>query len=164
MKKLNRTRIACIFLILFAAWICVQTSQIKEMMVSNEPGPKLFPYISALGIAVCAVLIFFFDGAKESHSEPYLTRDGWKRLILFMAEVTVYGLGIYYIGFLFATLVMLFVLIMTLKSGKKINLLFAVLLTVGITCLIYYGFKYGFQTNLPTGRLWKIMKINFPFD
>ena len=164
MKKLNRIRIACIVLFLFAAWIAWETSQIREMMVSNEPGPKLFPYISAVGIAVCSILIYLFDGAKEKETEPYLTRDGWKRLLLFMAEVIIYGIGIYYAGFLLSTLVMLFIMIMTLKGGKKISILFALLFTIAATCIIYYGFKFGFQTNLPTERFWKLLGINFPFD
>ena len=52
MKKLNRTYIMGIVFIILALWVLFQTTQIPEKLVSNEPGPKLFPYISA---TICAV-------------------------------------------------------------------------------------------------------------
>ena len=56
MKKLNRTYIMGIVFIILALWVLFQTTQIPEKLVSNEPGPKLFPYISAIGMIVMAVL------------------------------------------------------------------------------------------------------------
>ena len=41
-----------IVFIILALWVLFQTTQIPEKLVSNEPGPKLFPYISAIGMIV----------------------------------------------------------------------------------------------------------------
>ena len=45
MKKLNRTYIMGAVFLVFSVWVLWQTSMIPEKLVSNEPGPKLFPYI-----------------------------------------------------------------------------------------------------------------------
>lgn len=55
-----------IVFIILALWVLFQTTQIPEKLVSNEPGPKLFPYISAIGMIVMAVLSMIFDGKKEA--------------------------------------------------------------------------------------------------
>ena len=44
MKKINRTYIMGVLVLALAAWIGWQTSQLPTRFVSNEPGPKLFPY------------------------------------------------------------------------------------------------------------------------
>ena len=66
MKKINRTYImgaVCLVLSAFIAW---QTTTIPERLVSNEPGPKMFPFIAAGGIAVFAILSMIFDAPKEA--------------------------------------------------------------------------------------------------
>lgn len=56
MKKLNRTYVMGIAFIVFAVWVAFQTALIPEKLVSNEPGPKLFPFISAIGMIIMAIL------------------------------------------------------------------------------------------------------------
>ena len=84
-----------IVFIILALWVVFQTTQIPEKLVSNEPGPKLFPYISAIGMIVMAVLSMIFDGKKEAEDNkngaaPYLDAAGWKRLALIMVECIVF--------------------------------------------------------------------------
>lgn len=82
MKKLNRTYIMGIVFLVLAVFIVIETGNIPERLVSNEPGPKFFPYISAAGIALFAILSMVFDGPKEAKTgnKPYLARPagfGW---------------------------------------------------------------------------------------
>ena len=81
MKKLNRTYVMGIVFIVFAAWVAFQTTLIPEKLVSNEPGPKLFPFISAIGMVIMAILSMIFDGKKEKEENehgaaPYLDKEG----------------------------------------------------------------------------------------
>ena len=69
MKKLNRTYVMGIVFIVFAAWVAFQTTLIPEKLVSNEPGPKLFPFISAIGMVIMAILSMIFDGKKEKEEK-----------------------------------------------------------------------------------------------
>ena len=97
MKKFNKTYLMGIVCLLFAAWIAWQTSSIPNKLVSNEPGPKMFPYISAAGIAVMSVLSMIFDGKKENESKeagqakPYLDKQGWMRMGLILVECLLFA-------------------------------------------------------------------------
>lgn len=161
MKKMNRTYIMGIVCLIFAAWIAWQTSLIPERLVSNEPGPKLFPYISAAGIAVFAVLSMIFDGAREAKEEgkPYLDRAGWIRMGIILMECIVFAAGMYVIGFWFTSILGLMMFIWTLKGEKKVNVPFAVGLSIVLGTVCYFGFSKGFVIPLPKGIIWEILGI-----
>lgn len=165
MNKINKTYIVGIVCILFAVWIIWSTGGISEKLVSGEPGPRLFPYISAAGIIICSILTMIFDGPKEAKREkkPFLTKDGWKRLFIIFAEVAVFAAGMHFLGVLITGSVMTFVFILTLKREKKINYIFAIALSVGLTCLVYFGFTMGFHLLLPKGELWTMLGVKLPF-
>ena len=52
--------------------------------------------------------------------------------------------------------------IMTLKVDKKINILFAVVLSVALGSLCYFGFTKGFNIPLPKGVLFEALGIRMP--
>lgn len=167
MKKLNRTYIMGIVFILLAVWVVYQTGQIPEKLVSNEPGPKLFPYISAAGMVVMAVLSMIFDGRKEAEDNkngaaPYLDAAGWKRLALIMVECIVFCVAMNFIGFWITSMVGMMMFIQTLKADKKINLVFAIVLSIALGSLCYFGFTKGFNIPLPKGVLWNMIGIKMP--
>ena len=165
MKKFNTTYLMGIVCLLFAAWIAWQTSSIPNKLVSNEPGPKMFPYISAAGIAVMSVLSMIFDGKKENEAKeagqakPYLDKKGWMRMGLILVECLLFAVFMNLIGFWITAMIGMFVFVMTLKSGKKVNLIFAIVLCVALSSLCYFGFTRGFQIPLPSGTLWKALGI-----
>lgn len=165
MKKFQKTYIVGIICILFAVWIIWSTGSISEKLVSGEPGPRLFPYISAAGIIICSILSMIFDGPKEAKEEqkPFLTKDGWKRLGIIFAEIVIFAVGMHYLGVLLTGSIMTFVFVMTLKGEKEVNKLFAAALSIGVTCLVYFGFTKGFHVLLPKGELWTMLGIRLPF-
>lgn len=164
MKKLNRTYIMGIVFILFAVWVAYQTTLIPEKLVSNEPGPKLFPFISAAGMVIMSVLSMVFDGKKESEENkhgaaPYLDAAGWKRLALIMIECIIFCAAMNFIGFWITSMVGMMMFILTLKADKKINLVFAIVLSVALGSLCYFGFTKGFNIPLPKGVIWNALGI-----
>lgn len=165
MKRLNKTYVSGAVCILFGIWILLQTGSISENLVSNEPGPRLFPYIAAIGIIVCSVLTMLFDGPKESQGEqkPYLDKDGWKRLGLIFLLLLIFALGMEFIGFLPTSIVMTAVFIITLKQEKKASPAAIGVMAVGLSCLVYFGFTKGFHIPLPSGRLWEALGVTLPF-
>lgn len=164
MKKLNRTYLMGALCLLFAVFIFIQTGKVPERLVSNEPGPKFFPYISAAGIALFAILSMIFDGPKESRegSKRYLDKAGWIRMAIIMAEALAFVFLMGFIGFWFTSMIGTFVFIMTLKGEKKVNIVFAVLLSIVLGCICYFGFTRGFKIPLPAGTLWKSLGIKLP--
>ncbi|MBQ8092538.1 MAG: tripartite tricarboxylate transporter TctB family protein [Clostridia bacterium] len=164
MKKFNRTYVMGAICLVLAAWIVWQTSQVPQRLVANEPGPRFFPYVSAAGIAVFAILSMIFDAPKENQKgvKPYLDKAGWIRLVVIIAEAVLFALGMQFIGFWLTAMIGMFVFIITLKGQKKINLIFAVLLCVGLGSLCYFGFTRGFHIPLPKGTLWDAIGIAMP--
>lgn len=167
MKKLNRTYVMGAVFIALALWVIYQTGMIPEKLVSNEPGPKMFPYISAIGMIAMSVLSIIFDGRKENEEKragaaPYLDRAGWKRLALIMVECILFCAAMNWIGFWFTSMIGMLVFIMTLRADKKINLIFAVVLSVALGSLCYFGFTRGFNIPLPKGVIWTMMGIKMP--
>ncbi len=162
MKKLNRTYLMGIVCLAFAAFIVWQTGKIPHRLVSNEPGPRMFPYISAAGIAIMAILSMIFDGKKEKEEkekEPYLDKAGWKRLILMMLVCLLFCVGMQAIGFWITAMIGMFVFIWLLKGDKKINIPFAVILSIALASLCYFGFTKGFNIPLPKGAVWDLLNI-----
>lgn len=167
MKKLNRTYIMGIVFILLSLWVVFQTTQIPEKLVSNEPGPKLFPYISAFGMIVMAVLSMIFDGKKEAEDNrrgaaPYLDAAGWKRLALIMIECIGFCIAMNLIGFWITAMIGMMMFILTLKVDKKINIVFAIVLSIALGSLCYFGFTKGFNIPLPKGVIWNVIGIKMP--
>lgn len=167
MKKLNRTYIMGAVFLVFSAWVIWQTSMVPNKLVSNEPGPRLFPYISAAGMIIMAVLSIIVDGRKEKEeskeeSEPYLDKAGWKRLGLIMAECLLFCIAMNGIGFWITAMAGMMVFILTLRADKKINLIFAIILSIALGSICYFGFTRGFHIPLPKGALWTSLGINMP--
>ncbi len=161
MKKVNRTYIMGVVCLLLAAFVAWQTTTISEQLVSNEPGPKLFPFISAAGISVFAVLSMIFDGPKDD-GNAYLDKKGWVRMAVIIAEALVFCVAMQFIGFWFTAMLGMFMFIWTLKGEKKINIPFAIVLSIVIGSICYFGFTRGFHIPLPSGSLWKSLGINMP--
>lgn len=164
MKRLNRTYIMGILCLILAAWIAWQTTTIPERLVSNEPGPKLFPFISAAGIALFAILSMIFDGPKETKegSKPYLDKKGWVRMAVILGEALVFCISMQFIGFWITAMVGMFIFIWTLKGEKKINVIFAVILSIVLGSICYFGFTRGFHIPLPEGSIWRALGIQMP--
>ena len=164
MKKLNRTYVMGIVFLLLAVFIFIQTGQIPERLVSNEPGPKFFPYISAAGIAIFAILSMIFDGKKEAEegAKPYLDKDGWIRMGVIMAEAGIFCLAMHFIGFWIASMLGTFMFTWTLKRDKKGNLIFAIVFAIALGTICYFGFTRGFHIPLPSGAIWKALGIKMP--
>ncbi len=161
MKKFNRTYVLGVLGLLISAWIVWQAGKIPMRLVANEPGPRFIPYVSAAGLALFSILTIIFDAPKEAKKgvKPYLDKAGWIRLGIIMGEAVLFALSMTFIGFWFTAMLGMLLFIVTLKGKKKINWLFAVLLSVGLASLCYFGFTRGFHIPLPTGTLWESLGI-----
>ena len=165
MKKINRTYVMGVLVMALAAWIGWQTSKLPTRFVTNEPGPKLFPYISAIGMGFFAILSMIFDGPKEAKEEkkrPMMTKKGWLKVGLLLVEYVLFALGMNYIGFWITSMVGMLVFFYTLKGEKKINFWVALLIAVALGSLCYFGMTKLFNIPMPKGTLWKAWGVNMP--
>lgn len=164
MKKINRTYIMGVLVLALAAWIGWQTSQLPTRFVSNEPGPKLFPYISAIGMGICAILSIIFDAPKDAKEKKKsrIDKAGWLRMGLLLVEFVLFALGMNWLGFWITSMVGMMVFFYTLKGEKKINFWVALLISVALGSLCYFGMSRLFNIPMPKGTLWKSLGINMP--
>ena len=164
MKKINRTYIMGVVVLALAAWIGWQTSQMTTRFVSNEPGPKLFPFISAIGMGVCAILSMIFDAPKEAKHEKkaMMPKGGWLRIGLLLVEFVLFALGMEWLGFWITSMVGLMVFFYTLKGDKKINIWVALALSIILGSICYFGMTKLFSIPMPKGTLWKSLGIAMP--
>lgn len=162
MKRINRTYIMGVLVMALAAWIGWQTSKMPTRFVSNEPGPKLFPYISAIGMGVCAVLSMIFDAPKDAKEskKPIMDKKGWIRVCILVAEFVLFAAGMNYIGFWITSIVGMMVFFYTLKGEKKINFWVALLIAVALGSLCYFGMTKLFNIPMPKGTIWKSLGVN----
>ena len=128
-------------------------------------GPRLFPCISAACMILMAVVSLGLDRRKKDEKEEissYLDREGLKRLALILAECLLFCVFMYWIGFWFTAMAGTVLFILTLGTGKKSNLFFAVVFGVLFGSLCYFGFTRGFHIPLPGGALWALTGIRMP--
>lgn len=165
MKKFNKSYLLGILGLALAAWIAWKTGDISMKLVSNEPGPKFFPYLAATGIAVMSILSLIFDGKKEAKeiaegkAKPYLDKTGWMRMGLILVETVVFAVAMHYIGFWITSMVGGFMYLWTLKGDKKINPIWAVIFCVILGSVCYFTFTKVFYIPLPNGEIWKLLGI-----
>ena len=118
----------------------------------SEPGPRVFPYMAEAMVFVCSILMFFQkekDGGKAA--EPFLTKDGWKRLGIVLAMMGGYALLLFLLGFIVSTVVSVLAFIYVLQSGAKVSLVAATVIAAVATSAIYLLFNNVFSIRLPEG-------------
>ena len=164
MKKINRTYIMGVLVLAAAAWIGWQTYLMPTRFVSNEPGPKLFPYLSAIGMGVCAILAMIFEAPKDAKEgkKIKITKQGWLRMGLLLVEFVLFALGMNWLGFWITSMVGTMAFFYTLKGEKKINIWVALILSIALGSICYFGMTKLFNIPMPKGTLWKSLGITMP--
>lgn len=152
--KLKRDHCVGIALFLIGVAICAYTSQIQSHFAvdGSDVGPRLFPYITGIGIALCGIFTFLTTKRSEA-DKPFLDKDGWKRLGALLLLLIGYAVCLYLFGFLLSTPFMLFLLILLLAGSHKLNKLVVVVVSVTTSVLLYWLFVKILYVMLPRGAL-----------
>ena len=135
---------------LFGLIITMFTGQIQVPANLSEPGPRLFPYISGIGMIICGVGMIL-TAKKEKDEKPYLTKEGWKRLLIVGAVLLAYYFGLEFLGFLISTPIFTFAIITILAGKTKISKIGTVIIAVITTAALYILFNNVFKILLPNG-------------
>jgi len=149
--KVNKDRVAGIVFAILGLAIVLIAGGIVIPKNLSEPGPRLFPYISGGGIFLCGLGMALTK--QQDESQPYLDRQGTIRLLKAAGLMVLYYMGLDYLGFLIATPLFMFAAIILLSGGKKINLIFSIVLSLATSFLLYFLFKQAFMIFLPAGKL-----------
>ena len=134
--------------------IIILSSQLKVSMVAEgDPGPKVFPMISAVLFLVCGVAVFLQK--SDPKEKPFLTKEQWKRLGILFAVLIAYALLMYVFGFLISTMITLFVICTLFAGDTKVPWWVRVLYGVVLGFLVWYMLEKAFMVPLPAGILFE---------
>lgn len=116
-----------------------------------------FPvFVTGLGIFLSVLLVIDGFVAKEdSEKKEVLSARGKKMVVIMLAAMLAYAIGMQYIGFCVSTLTFLVVTMVINFPGKasKKDIINIVIVSVAVTLIIYVVFKKMLYVPLPQGFL-----------
>lgn len=150
-----------IFCILFAVFVTSMSMQLKATGYDGDPGPKMFPMIGAVIVAVCGIALIVAPGKPAG---AFLTKSQWKSAGLMFGAYVLLILLLYLVGFIGAVPVMLFAITFMLSklsakdySVKKRLIVSAVFGLVG-GAVLYLAYVVGLDAKMPAGLVWSLLK------
>ncbi|MGE4352612.1 MAG: tripartite tricarboxylate transporter TctB family protein [Oscillospiraceae bacterium] len=152
-KQNGQDKIVALTLLVLGILIFALTARINLniKLASGDPGPRFFPYISAVGLILCGGGLLL----SNIHDSKMLTlnKNNWKNLFKLSLLLLLYMLGLKTLGYLISTPIITFLLIRVLAYGKKINGIVLTLFSLLLTGLLYGLFVHILNIMLPTGML-----------
>ncbi len=151
--KLNKDHYLSIFYIGLGILILFFTSRIKSLftVATNDLGPKFFPFLCGIGIILCGIGKFLTSSKSKTKAFLPNKRD-YIRLVGLWVLLVVYVLSVKYLGYIFSSLVLMFVMTTLLADTKKLNVWHRILFAVLMVALTYLLFSYVIKIPLPQGK------------
>ncbi|WP_130868697.1 tripartite tricarboxylate transporter TctB family protein [Intestinimonas massiliensis (ex Afouda et al. 2020)] len=147
--KLKYDKLFSAICLLAVVVLFVNTGSIRDLASSSDPGARLLPYIGEAILGICALIIL----VSKSDAQSFLDKAGWIKLVIILACMALYIVGLNYLGFLISTPIAIAVFIYLLKEDEKVNPIVALLMIVLLTVGLYFMFTKGFSILLPKGSL-----------
>lgn len=154
--KLRRDTKTGIVGLIGCAFFLVVSQSINQPAKLLEPGPRLFPYVAIILIAVSSIALII-KGVRERMIEekPYFPKGGIKKISRSYIMLVVYAIAMTWLGFLITTPFATVAFIYDLKGNSEVKLLPTILIAVLVTAGLYAMFVFGFQIKLPAGILFE---------
>ena len=150
-RKWNKDHAVGLILVAIGVVMGILSMSIRVRGRSTDPGSRLFPMIACVLIAVCGIIVFFM--ASKAQPKPYVGKDGWLRILIFMAVMIAYLLALKYLGFLISTPFFLFATSTMLSGEKKASLPGRIIYAAVLTAVAYLLFKNALKMSLPVGLI-----------
>jgi len=154
--KLRRDTKTGIVGLVGCAFFFAASQSIKQPAKLLEPGPRLFPYVALILIAISsAALIIKGVREREMEEKPYFPKGGIRKISKSYLMLVVYAAAMTWLGFLITTPFAAVAFIYDLKGNSTVKPLTAVLIALFVTAGLYVMFVFGFQIKLPAGILFE---------
>ena len=150
-----------VFCVLLAVWIAYLTMQLKPSMYEGDPGPRMFPMIGSVVIALCGIALIIKQGEP---GRAFLSAAQWKAAGKLFAVYILFVLLFWAFGFVVAVPLILFIVTFmlsglsakdkTIKQRVIMSLIFAI---VGGAAL-YLAYVIGLDAKMPKGVVFKLLK------
>ena len=150
-----------VFCILFAALIIYLSMHLKGSGYAGDPGPKLFPIIGSVIMAVCGIALII---APEKDARTFLSWAQWKAAFGLFGMYVGLALMLWLFGFMIAVPIALFIITFMLSklSVKDATvghrLLISLIFGVVGGAVLYLAYVVGLKAQMPAGLLFELLK------
>lgn len=150
-----------VFCILLAAFITYMSMGLKATGYEGDPGPKMFPMIGAVIIAICGIGVIV---APEKQEKKFLTKEQWKATGKLFGMYVVFAILFWLFGFLVAVPIELFIVTYMLSSlsmqnaSKKKRLLVSLIYGIVGGLVLYLIYVVALKASMPKALILKLFK------
>lgn len=147
--------------ILIAAFIVHMSMGLRATGYDGDPGPKMFPIMGALLMAVCGILVIV---KPEKEQKLFLTASQWKSAGILFAVYILIVVMLFLFGFAVAVPIMLFVVTFLLSklslkdASLKKRLINSLIFGVAGGAVMYLAYIVGLGAKMPVGWIWSLFK------
>ena len=149
MKTLNK--ISAIFFLILGITVLIHGIGLG-LRVNLDVGPGFLPAIVGGILSGLSVILLFQSIFAKAFSEPkgafWAHPNGWKSVFLTIAAAASYPFILYYLGFLLATFLLLFFLLLVIAGFRW---WVSGILGIGTSTVAYLVFEIWLKANLPMG-------------
>ena len=160
--KIKKDQLLGIIGLVIAAVIAVMTMQLKSTGYAGDPGPRMFPYIGSIVIALSSVVLIIKPSASGSR---FMTgtqlRDAAKLFGIYVLNVVL----LYVLGFTVSVPIILFIVtwmfskVSNQDATFKAKLIKSLIYAVVGGAAMYLAYVVGLDANLPDGLLWELLGL-----
>ena len=149
-----------IFCILFAALITYLSMQLRATGYEGDPGPKMFPLIGAVILALCGISLVVKQGEP---GKAFLTPTQWKAAGKLFAVYIVFVVLFWLLGFIGAVPLVLFIITFMLSglsakdAGIKKRLIISLIFGIVGGAALYLAYVVGLDAQMPKCVLIKML-------
>lgn len=147
--------------ILIAAFITYMSMGLRATGYEGDPGPKMFPLMGALLMAVCGILVIV---KPDNEQKAFLTAVQWRSAGIMFAVYILIAVMLFLFGFAVAVPLMLFVVTFMLSklslkdSSRKKRLINSLIFGAVGGAVMYLAYIVGLGAKMPTGWVWTLFK------
>ena len=146
--------------VLLAVWITTMTLQLKPSLYEGDPGPRMFPMIGSVLLAVCGICLIV---KQDAPGKAFLTLPQWKAAGKLFCIYIAFVLLFWLFGFMIAVPVILFVITFMLSglsikdASIKKRLLLSLIFGIVGGAVLYLAYVVGLGAQMPKGFLIKLL-------
>ena len=162
MRIKNRKDFALgVICIVLAAVITYMAMGLRATGYDGDPGPKLFPIIGSVIMAVCGIALIV---APEKEEKRFLTRAQWIAAFKLFGMYAGLALLLWLLGFMVAVPIVLFIVTYMLSklsvkdATVKHRLIISLIDGIAGGAILYLAYVVGLKAQMPTGLLWQLFK------
>ena len=147
--------------LLVAVWVAYMSMQLKVSAYEGDPGPRMFPMIGSVIMAICGIALIIKQGEP---GRAFLTAAQWKAAGKLFAVYVLFVLLFWAFGFIVAVPAILFIVTFMLSglSAKdksiKQRLIMSLIFAVIGGAALYLAYVVGLDAKMPKGIVFKLLK------